>query len=46
MIKIIQSHFGPEGPRNIGMLIRMNEVAVIFYFWKWYLEIKVKKSET
>lgn len=37
------SHYGPEGPRNIGILIRMNRASIMFVFWKWYLELEIIK---
>jgi hypothetical protein len=41
-MKIEFSHYGLDGPRNIGILIRMNKVGVMLCFWKWYLDLRLK----
>lgn len=37
------SSFGPNGPRNFGILVRMNRVGFMLCFWKWYLDLEIKK---
>ena len=38
-----QTHFGPEGPRMLGIQIKFHEqIGTNIYFWKWYWDIGVK----
>lgn len=41
-LRVAFSHFGPDGPRNFGLLIRMDRVGVMLTFWKWYLDVEIK----
>jgi hypothetical protein len=40
------SYYGPEGPRNFGILFRMNRIGFLAVFWKWYFDFSVIISRT
>lgn len=43
-LKYEASHYGPQGPRNFGLLIRMNRIGFMLCFWKWYLDANLTKE--
>lgn len=43
-IKYEFSHWGPEGPRSCGLLIRMNCIGFMLCCHKWYLDVRLVSS--
>jgi hypothetical protein len=44
-IKSEFSFYGAEGPRNFGLLIRMNRIGFMLCFWKWYWDVELAKMK-
>lgn len=41
-MKIEFSHFGPTGPRQLGMMIHLHCIGFLIVIWKYYLDVRIK----
>ena len=38
------SHYGKEGPCNIGLLVRLNQPGFLLVIGRWYLDVRVMRK--
>lgn len=35
------SHYGEQGPRSVGLILRLETIGFTIFFWKWYFDFRL-----